>query len=132
MIQLVKDNVTESHWPTDYKIREEIPRTRNNKNNITALKIEDTVALYPGVIYADIFAINDSEFDYLLDVKLDSTKIDSSEQEIISELNEHINNISRIVKFNVGKIKYNIEKININYVDSDREIKKNQTYVKHI
>lgn len=132
VIQLVKDNVTESHWPTDYKIREEIPRTRNNKNNITALKIEDTVALYPGVIYADIFAINDSEFDYLLDVKLESTKIDSSEQEIISELNEHINNISRIVKFNVGKIKYNIEKININYVDSDREIKKNQTYVKHI
>lgn len=132
IIQLVKDNVTEAHWPTDYKIRSEIPRTRNNKNNIIALKIEDTVSLYPGVICADIFAINDSEFDYLLDVELDSLKIDSSEQEIISKLNEHINNISKIIKFNVGKIKYNIKKIDVNYVDSDRQIKKNQTYVKHI
>lgn len=105
---LVNENVQEFHRPTHYKIRKSIPLTKNNKNNITALKIEDTATMFDGVISADIEAHNTSEYEFLLKVKIRSDKTD---EEIEKELEEHINKIAGIIKFNVGKIKYEIEKV---------------------
>ena len=106
--QLVNDNVQEFHRPTHYKIRTAIPLTKNNKNNITALKIEDTATMFGGVISADIEAHNTSEYEFLLKVKIQS---DKSDAETIEALEKHINKIANIIKFNVGMIKYEIEKV---------------------
>ena len=108
--QLVADNVQEFHRPTHYKIRESIPLTKNNKNNITALKIEDTANMFDGVVSADIEAHNTNEYEFLLNVKI---KSDKTEDEIISELEQHIKKIANIIKFNVGKIKYGIERTSV-------------------
>ncbi len=105
---LVDENVQEFHRPTHYKIRAAIPLTKNNKNNITALKIEDTATMFDGVISADIEAHNTSEYEFLLKIKINS---DKSDDEIIEALEKHINKIANIIKFNVGKIKYEIEKV---------------------
>ena len=105
--QLVADNVQEFHRPTHYKIRAAIPLTKNNKNNITALKIEDTATMFDGVVSADIEAHNTNEYEFYLKVKIQS---DKPEQEIEKELGEHIRKIANIIKFNVGVIKYDIEK----------------------
>lgn len=105
---LVDENVQAFHRPTHYKIRQAIPLTKNNKNNIIALKIEDTATMFDGVISADIEAHNTSEYEFLLKVKIQS---DKSNEEIIEELEIHINHIANIIKFNVGKIKYEIEKV---------------------
>ncbi len=106
--QLVNENVQEFHRPTHYKIRQAIPLTKNNKNNITALKIEDTANMFDGVVSADIEAHNTSEYEFYLKVKI---KSDKSNDEIIADLEKHINKIACIIKFNVGKIKYEIEKV---------------------
>lgn len=106
--QLVADNVQEFHRPTHYKIRADIPLTRNNKNNITALKIEDTAGMLEDVVAADIEAHNTSEYEFLLKVRIKSDKPNS---EIEEELEQHINKIANIIKFHVGKIKYEIEKV---------------------
>ena len=105
---LVNENVQEFHRPTHYKIRTAIPLTKNNKNNITALKIEDTATMFGGVISADIEAHNTSEYEFLLKVKIQS---DKSDAEIIEALEKHINKIANIIKFNVGKIKYEVERV---------------------
>lgn len=105
---LVAENVQEFHRPTHYKIRAAIPLTKNNKNNITALKIEDTATMFDGVISADIEAHNTSEYEFLLKVKINS---DKSDKEIIEALEKHINKIANIIKFNVGKIRYEVERI---------------------
>ena len=89
-------------------IRASIPLTKNNKNNITALKIEDTATMFDGVISADIEAHNTSEYEFLLKMKINS---DKSDNEIIEALEKHINKIANIIKFNVGKIKYEIERV---------------------
>ena len=105
---LVAENVQEFHRPTHYKIRTAIPLTKNNKNNITALKIEDTATMFGGVISADIEAHNTSEYEFLLKMKI---KTDKSDDEIIEALEKHIKRIANIIKFNVGKIKYEIERV---------------------
>lgn len=105
---LVDANVQEFHRPTHYKIREAIPLTKNNKNNITALKIEDTATMFDGVVSADIEAHNTSEYEFYLKVKIKSDKTD---EEIEKALEEHINKIAHIIKFNVGKIKYEFERV---------------------
>ena len=103
--QLVADNVQEFHRPTHYKIRREIPLTKNNKNNIIALKIEDTASMFDGVISADIEAHNTSEYEFLLKISISS---DADDGELIEALQAHIERIAGIVKFNVGKIRYEI------------------------
>lgn len=105
---LVDENVQEFHRPTHYKIRQAIPLTKNNKNNITALKIEDTATMFDGVVSADIEAHNTSEYEFYLKVKIKSDKTDEG---IEKALEEHINKIAHIIKFNVGKIMYEIERV---------------------
>ena len=61
-----------------------------------------------GVISADIEAHNTSEYEFLLRVKIHS---DKSDAETIEALEKHINKIANIIKFNVGKIKYEVERV---------------------
>lgn len=129
IIELVKVNVQEFHWPTDYKIREEIPRTRNNKNNITALKIEDAACMHEGVYSATIKSINDGEYEYELEVMVNSNIIEEATN-FDSVLDTHIKTIANFTKFPVGKIKYNLKFIDLKFVDDS--LKKRQVYVKHI
>lgn len=63
--------------------------------------------MFDGVVSADIEAHNTSEYEFYLKVKIES---DKSDDEIIADLEKHINKIANIIKFNVGKIKYEIEK----------------------
>ena len=81
----------------------------------------------------NIKALNDGEYDYLLEVEADSNFIDNS-KDFVKELNEYLVGISNILKFNVGKIKYQVKAIDIKYVDEDKakELKNSQVYVKHI
>ena len=134
IIELVNTHVQEFHRPTDYKIREKILRTRNNKNNITSLKIEDSAMLYDGVINANIEILEDGEYEYLLEVEVDSSKV--KDKEIFTkELDSHIRKIASYIKINVGNIKYDVKYLKLNYVDDaslQKEMKKSKTYVKHI
>ncbi len=105
--RIVDDNVQEFHRPTHYKIRRSFPLTKNNKINITALKIEDTATMFEGVIAANIEAHNNCEYEFLLKLEIKSEK---TENEIIDALQKHIERIANIIKFNVGKIRYEIVK----------------------
>ncbi len=131
IIDLVNQNVQEFHRPTDYKIRDQIVRTRNNKNNITALKIEDTASMYVGVIDSKIETLDDGTYDYCLNISLDS-KYNSDIESITNEIDDYLREISNILKFEVGKIKYNIKVLDVNYSDSDQSFEKSQIFVKHI
>lgn len=134
IIELVNCNVQEFHRPTDYKIREEIIRTRNNKNNLTALKIEDTVMLFPGVLNATINNSEDNNYEYDLQIRVDSNIVNNNIHDLIEEIKVHIKKIANILKFNVGEIKYNINYVDLKYVDSDvvKEIENINKYVKKI
>lgn len=135
IIELVKENVQEFHWPTDYKIREKILRTRNNKNNITSLKIEDSAMLFNGVVNANIESLEDGEYEYLLEIEFDGEKTSLSKEELAKHIDTHIRKIANYIKFNVGNIKYDIKYIKLNYVDKDdlqKSKTESKTYVKHI
>lgn len=122
-------SINETYKPTDYKVRKKMVISRNNKMDITALKIEDTISMYPGVIKADIRSVHDGEYDYEIDILFNSNvNKDIKEEDIKKFLNE----IATIKKFKVGKIKYNIEKINILYEDDAKINEKVQNYVKHV
>lgn len=119
IISLVDENVQEFHRPTDYKIREKLVITRNNKIDITALKIEDTISMYPGVKSVNIESQNDGNYDYQVHLE---TVNGITEDEVM----EYLKSIANIMKFNVGKIKFII-----NYINYEDEAKVN-SYVKHI
>lgn len=93
--------------PTDYEIRMEIPRTRNNKNNILSLKAEDVANMMNGVVDAEISSLLDGEYDSELTVIFDSS-VNSNAEDIAAKLDEHIRTIASYTKFAVGKIKYNV------------------------
>lgn len=137
IIELVNLNVQEFHRPTDYKIREEIIRNRNNKNNIIALKIEDTARLYDGVLDAKIKNSSDNNYEYELEIEVNENIVTSNPDELVNDIKKHIEKISNIIKFNVGAIKYNIRYLDANYLDADysNELDRKKvatSYVKHI
>ena len=70
IIKHVNENIQELHRPVVYKIRKEIPKTKNNKDNLNALKIEDLATLMPGVLKSEISVINDENYDYGLVVEI--------------------------------------------------------------
>lgn len=128
--KLVSDNVQEFHRPTDYKIRKEIPRTKNNKNNLTALKIEDSSTLYDGVLDSNIEVSTDGIYDYNVDILFDENKVSCSKEELVNKIYEHIVEISKYLKFNVGKLNIDVKYAKIRYVDD--EMCKRNSYVKHM
>ena len=134
ILKLVNENVQEFHRPTDYKIRKEIIRTKNNKNNITALKIEDTATLFDGVIDANIETVNDGTYDYDMLIEYDLNKVSCSKEELASRINNHIVEISNFLKFNVGKIRFTINYVNVKYSDLDfsKSYESEHVFVKHL
>ena len=135
IIELVNQNVQEFHRPTDYKIRKSIARNKNNKNDITALKIEDTVMLFNGVINADISSLNDGTYDYELNIEYNENIANNLDRDqLITLINNHIQEISNYLKFNVGKIKFNIKYICVDYSDQDsyKQYENDCVFVKNV
>lgn len=132
IIEMVNSKVQEFHWPTDYIVRDNLPLTRNNKNDFNALKIEDTARSYIGVIDAKVMTESNGEYDYTLDLLCDISLETQDESKLIDDINNYIVGISNIMKFNPGKIKYVLNFDKIKYVDSEKLYKKAYNYVKHI
>lgn len=128
IIELVNKNVQEFHRPTTYKITDEIVKTRNNKNNFNALRIEDIASTHPNVIDANISLINDTVYDYKLDIIVSGIVDDELENEIIN----YIKKIIEEQKVPKANILYNI--VQTKYLDSEAYLKdKNcKVYVKEI
>ena len=100
IIEIVNNTVQEFHRPTVYKIKSEIIRTRNNKMNINALKIEDIATILPNISDAEIALSDDKSFDYDLNLFVDNTDI--NKDDIIS----FIETTSMNEKALNGKIRY--------------------------
>ncbi len=103
ILSLVNENVQEFHRPTDYTIRKSIPLTRNNKNNIIALKIEDTAKLCPLVSDALIIPQTTGELDYVLKVW-----VNEGQDNIKKTIFDFIKEVSNFVKFDMGKLNLEI------------------------
>ena len=100
IIAIVNNNVQEFHRPTVYKIKSEIIKTRNNKTNINALKIEDIATIPPEISDAKITLSDKEGFDY--DLKLFTATEDIDKEKIIA----FIESISKNEKVLNGKIRY--------------------------
>lgn len=114
IITIVNDNVQEFHRPTVYKIKSEIIKTRNNKININALKIEDIATIPPGISDAEITLSDDENFDY--ELKLFTATENTDKEKIIA----FIDSIAKNEKVLNGKIRYS-------FVNE-----KSKTYIKEI
>ncbi len=66
IVEIVNRSVQEFHRPTVYKIKSEIVRTRNNKTNINALKIEDIATIPSEITDAVISLADNKDYDYRL------------------------------------------------------------------
>lgn len=128
IINLVNENVQEFHRPTTYKIREYMVKTRNNKNNFNALRIEDIATLYPGVVDSRIELLTDENYDYRLNITFSGMVDNNLENDIIKFINELLEK-DKVPKC---KVKYNIK--GVTYTDSESYYKENscKTYVKEV
>ena len=125
-------SVNPTYCPTDYKIRKNLVVSRNNKIDITALRIEDTASMFYGVVNATISLLKNGEYDYALDIEMIPDNGYQTEEDLIRELDNHINLIAESIKFKVGKIKYNIKYVDISYSDKLDMSIDDFTYVKHM
>lgn len=111
IVAIVNDNVQEFHRPTVYKIKSEIIKTRNNKININALKIEDIATIPSEISDAEITLSNDKNFDY--DLKL-FTSTENFDEEKIKKFIEKTAQNEKVLN---GKIKYTFTTaISTNYI----------------
>lgn len=131
VIDMINNDVQEFHRPTDYKVRESYSLNKNNKIDITALKIEDICSMCEGVLSAQISSINDGVHNYELKIDYNSSLL-NIDNDVENKINNYIMRISALMKINMGKIKYMISYIDVNYTDSNAVYKKNSTYVKHV
>ena len=130
IIDIVNTNVQEFHRPTDYVIRDKMPITRNNKVDFNALKIEDAARMCEDVSDAVVIPQNDGDYDYVLNVIINSN-ICGDMENIEKKINDKITEISKILKFKLGKIKLNIDMIDIKYEDYS-VVDKKYNYVKSL
>lgn len=98
--ELVNRNVQEFHRPTVYKIKNEIIKTRNNKININALKLEDLATVHKDIVDAKVFISTDKCYDLVMELYTDNENY--NEKEII----DFIEVIGKNEKIISGKIKY--------------------------
>lgn len=128
IIELVNQNVQEFHRPTTYKIKDNIVKTRNNKNNFNALRIEDIASLYPGVINSSIELIKDPTYDYKLEI-LVSGVVDDEVTNAIIKFVEELKEKDKVPKCS---ILYDVK--GVKYVDSESYYKENncKTLVKEV
>ena len=128
IIDLVNSSIQEFHRPTQYKVKDAIVKTRNNKNNFNALRIEDIAITYPGVIDARIELMNDGLYDYKLTVVASGVVDDEKKSEIIA----YTKKIMLEQAVPKCSILFDIE--GVKYIDSQSYYKDNncKTYVKGV
>lgn len=128
IIEMVNSRVEEFHRPTSYKISEDIVKTRNNKNNFNALKIEDIAMSYPNVLASDIIRLEDKSDEYDLVIYY-SGVIDSVLEE---DLETYVRNIMEKEKIPKCTIKFKI--FGVSYSDANELYKdrKCKSYVKEV
>ena len=131
--ELIKmsSSIQELHRPASYKIRQEIPRTKNNKFNLNALRIEDIASMFPGVLSANISAVNDSKYDYKLTIEFNpelNNEIVDSNLNVENELVNYVTKMMNSEKIARCNIMYDINIVNKKFVDSG--VHREKTYVK--
>lgn len=118
IMKLVNENIEEFHRPTSYKVRQDIPLTKNNKTNIVALRIEDIASTIPGVLYTKIIPIKDANYDYDLNIEYNpelNVENTLSKEDII----KYIEDIMKSEKLLGNSIRYNINFVDKKFVDSN-------------
>ena len=118
IMKLVNENIEEFHRPTSYKVRQDIPLTKNNKTNIVALRIEDIASTIPGVLYTKIIPIKDANYDYDLNIEYNpelNVENPLSKEDII----KYIEDIMKSEKLLGNSIRYNINFVDKKFVDSN-------------
>ena len=118
IMKLVNENIEEFHRPTSYKVRQDIPLTKNNKTNIVALRIEDIASTIPGVLYTKIIPIKDANYDYDLNIEYNpelNVENTLSKEDIIN----YIEDIMKNEKLLGNSIRYNIDFVDKKFVDSN-------------
>lgn len=126
----MSSEIQELHRPASYKIREEIPRTKNNKFNLNALKIEDIASMFPGVLNAIIIPIYDSSYDYELAVEINpdlNYKLDGN-SDIRKEMEKYVTDIMNSEKISRCNILYNVSVVDKKFTDS--YVYREKTHVK--
>lgn len=132
IIKLVEKNVEEFHWPTTYKIEDKIIKTRNNKNNVMALRIVDLATTYPGVIDVSIENSNDGLNDYKLTVLMTGVVDD----DVIEDFDNYVKTIMVHQGIPKSRIAFDIK--GVKYSDANEYYKKcankdlRKKYVKNI
>lgn len=126
----MSSEIQELHRPASYKIREEIPRTKNNKFNLNALKIEDIASMFPGVLNAIIIPIYDSSYDYELAVEINpdlNYKLDGN-SDIRKEMEKYVTDIMNSEKISRCNILYNVSVVDKKF--ADLHVYREKTHVK--
>lgn len=126
-------NIQELHRPISYKIRKEIPKTKNNKFNLNALRIEDIASMIPGVMNVEISVINDADYDYKLKIEVNPSlneKLDGDINNIEQEIKNNVKDVMISEKIARCNILYDIALIDKKYVDSS--IHREKSYVKSL
>ena len=126
-------NIQELHRPISYKIRKEIPKTKNNKFNLNALRIEDIASMIPGVMNVEISVINDADYDYKLKIEVNPSlneKLDGDINNIEQEIKNNVKDVMISEKIARCNILYDIALVDKKYVDSS--IHREKSYVKSL
>lgn len=117
IVSTINSDVQEFHRPVSYKIRKEIPKTKNNKNNLIALKIEDIASMVYGVNKANIKVLNDQHYDYELDVELNESILLDQYNNLEKYFKEEVNKMLIENKLSSYNIKYNLSYTKTEYKD---------------
>lgn len=129
----LSSNIQELHRPISYKIRREIPKTKNNKFNLNALRIEDIASMIPGVMNAEISTINDADYDYKLKIEVNPSlneNLDEDINKIEQEIKNNIKDVMISEKIARCNILYDIVLVDKKYVDSS--VHREKSYVKSL
>lgn len=108
IIKYCGEKIEQFHMPVAFKIRKDIPKTKNNKNNLNALKIEDLATLIPGVIKSNIIPVYSNEIDYRLEIEVNPDIAEISEDKIEEHVKKFIKNKMIEQKIPMYTIDYNI------------------------
>ncbi len=118
IIELVNDKIEEFHRPVSYKVRQDIPLTKNNKTNTVALRIEDIASTIPGVLYTKIIPIKDANYDYDLYIEY-NPELNTEKQMEKDDIINYIEDIMENEMLLGNSIRYNIDFVNKKYTDSN-------------
>ena len=108
-----------------------MPRTKNNKFNLNALKIEDIASMFNGVMSAEITTLNDSNYDYKLEIEINpelNSELPNNMDGIEDSIRKYVTSMMISEKIARCNILYNIKIVDKKYVDSG--VHREKSYVK--